>query len=85
MQYILAVIYGTPSMPGKFIPDENARKQVLGATTSFLDDKPKLELTMVLILDGSSEIGAQERSKICYLICLRHLIRSRSNFSSEKT
>ena len=32
---------------------------------------------MVLILDGNSEIGAHVGSNICYLICLRHLIRSR--------
>ena len=34
--------------------------------------------TMVLILDGNSEIVAHVRSKHCYLICLRHLIRSRT-------
>ena len=34
--------------------------------------------TMVLILDGNSEIGAQVRSNLCYLIWLRHLIRSRA-------
>jgi len=33
---------------------------------------------MVLILDGNSEIGAHVRSKPCYLICLRHLIRSKA-------
>ena len=32
---------------------------------------------MVLILDGSSEIGAQMRSNLWYLNCWRHLIRSR--------
>ena len=31
---------------------------------------------MVLILDGILEIGAQARSNLCYLISLRHLIRS---------
>ena len=30
-----------------------------------------------LILDGNSEIGAHVRSILCYLIYLRHLIRSR--------
>ena len=51
----------------------------------------------VLILDGNSEhvthpwrkMGAQVRSNLCYLICLRHLIRSREEahliFSSKKT
>ena len=34
---------------------------------------------MVLILVGNSEIGAHVLwSKLCYLICLRHLIRSRA-------
>ena len=32
---------------------------------------------MVLILDGNSEKGAYVRSNLCYLICLRHFIRSR--------
>ena len=31
---------------------------------------------MVLILDDNLEIGANVRSNLCYLICLRHLIRS---------
>ena len=33
---------------------------------------------MVLIWNGNCEIGAQVRGSICYLICLRHLIRSRT-------
>ena len=33
---------------------------------------------MVLILNFNSVIGAHVRSTICYLICLRHLIRSRT-------
>ena len=32
---------------------------------------------MVLMLDGNSKIGAPVRSNFCYLICLRHLLRSR--------
>ena len=39
-------------------------------------------------LDGNPEIGAHVRSNLCYLICLRHLIRSRAvtrYFLSEKT
>ena len=32
---------------------------------------------MVFIYDGNSEIGAQVRSNLCYLIYLRHLMRSR--------
>ena len=35
------------------------------------------KITMVLILGGNSEIGAHSRRSLCYLICLRHLIRSR--------
>ena len=46
-------------------------------------------LTMVLILDGNPEIGAHVRSNLCYLICLRHLIKysgHKSDFVfSEKT
>jgi len=34
-------------------------------------------MTMVLILNGNSEIGTHVKSNLCYLICLRHLIRSR--------
>ena len=33
---------------------------------------------MVLILDGNSEIGAHLSSNLCYLICVRHLFRSRA-------
>ena len=33
---------------------------------------------MVLICDGNSEIGAHVESNLCYLICLRHLIRSKA-------
>ena len=42
-------------------------------------------ICMVLIIDGNSEIGAHIKSKLCYLICIRHLIRPRTvsyrNFS----
>ena len=34
--------------------------------------------TMVLISDGKSERGARVRSNLCYLICLRQLVRSRA-------
>ena len=44
---------------------------------------------MVLILDSISEIGAHGLSGLGYLICLRHLVRTRSVtnliFISEKT
>ena len=33
---------------------------------------------MVLVLDCQSEIGALVRSDLAYLICLRHLLRSRT-------
>ena len=36
------------------------------------------EWSMELILDGNPEVGAQVRNILCYLICLRHLIRSRA-------
>ena len=37
---------------------------------------------MVLILDGKSEIGVHIMSNLCYLVSLRHLIRSRTNSKS---
>ena len=33
--------------------------------------------TMVIIFDGNSEIGARVRSNLYFLICVKHLIRSR--------
>ena len=36
------------------------------------------ERTMVLIVLGNSEIGAQESTEFCYLIYIRHLNRSRA-------
>ena len=33
---------------------------------------------MALILDGNAEIVVHARSNLCYLICLRHLIRSKA-------
>ena len=38
---------------------------------------------MVLILDGSSEIGAHVRMSLCYLICLRHSIENWVNKVSQ--
>ena len=37
-----------------------------------------LDLLMVPLLDGNSEIGEHVRSILCYLNCIRHLIRSRA-------
>ena len=34
-------------------------------------------LVMALVLDGNSEMVAHVRSNVSYLICLRHLIRSK--------
>ena len=34
--------------------------------------------TMLLILDGNSEIGTHVTSNLCYLACLKYLIRSRA-------
>ena len=45
-----------------------------GAGTS----RTYVQTPMVLISDGNLEIGAHVRSNICYLICLRNLIRSRA-------
>ena len=36
------------------------------------------QITMILISDGNSEMGAYVRSNLYYSICLRHFIRSRS-------
>ena len=40
--------------------------------------RPKICPSMALILDGISEIGANVGRNLSYLICLRHLIRSRA-------
>ena len=61
-----------------------------GFTFIFLSDcQRKICLSQVLMLDGNSELVAYVNRNICYLICLRHLIRSREVtngiFSSEKT
>ena len=42
------------------------------------DMKPETAMTIALILDGSSELGVHVRSNLCWLICLKHLIRSRA-------
>ena len=39
---------------------------------------------MVLILDGNTKMGVSARSNLCYLICVRHLNRSRENFSPKR-
>ena len=36
------------------------------------------ENLMVLIIDGNSEIGTHVRNNLCYLNCLRHLLRWRA-------
>ena len=49
----------------------------------------RFKLLMVRIVDGNSEINAHVGNNFCYLICLRHLIRSNSftnrAFFSKKT
>ena len=47
---------------------------------------PELYPAIVLMLDGSSEVGAHVRSILCYLNCLRYLITTTANriFVSEK-
>ena len=56
--------------------------QELGEGTETLGTWAKqylnLHPSLVLILDGSSEIGTHVISDLCYLICLWHLIRSRA-------
>ena len=37
-----------------------------------------LALNMVFVLDGNSEIVAHVRSNLCYLIRIRHLIKSKT-------
>ena len=37
----------------------------------------KIIRVMVLILDGTTEIGAHKTGNLCHMICLRHLIRWR--------
>ena len=48
-----------------------------------------LSITPMVLILGNSEIGAHVKSSLCYLICLRHLIRSRAItsqiFFSKKT
>ena len=55
---------------------------IISATLWFMHEVNKLSVLkvtiMVLILDGNSEIGAQVRSNLCVLTCLRHVIRSRA-------
>ena len=66
---------------------------IISATLWFMHEVNKLSVLkvtiMVLILDGNSEIGAQVRSNLCYLICLKHLIRNKAVSNrvifSEKT
>ena len=40
--------------------------------------RKKSDKNIVLILDGKSEIGPHVGSNLCYLICIRHLIRSKA-------
>ena len=55
----------------------------------FKSDSKYCREFIVLILYGNSEIGAHVRNNLCYLIRLRHLIRSRAVthlvFFSENT
>ena len=41
-------------------------------------------ISVVFILDGNLEIGAHVRSNLCYLTCLRHLIRSKAVTNRKK-
>ena len=58
-------------LPGNFLEQE-----MISCNTCLIFDILILSpQQIILILDGSSEIGAQVRSTLCYLICLKQLIR----------
>ena len=40
---------------------------------------------IVFIIDGNSKIGVHVRTNLCYIICLRNLIRSRAATNPKKT
>ena len=69
-----------------YIKALGSRSSVLpgsGSIFSHESDPPhwfnrRVEKIIVLIIEGNSVIGARERSNLCYLICLRQLIRSRA-------
>ena len=48
------------------------------ATNFFFKVLQHMVRSMVLLLDGISEIGAHARTNLCYFSCLRHSIRSRA-------
>ena len=48
------------------------------STTYTLSNLFSSLISMVFLLDGNSVIGAHVESNLCYLKCLRHLIRSRA-------
>ena len=60
-------------MPSRLC-DSNLQRQ-----TDIVDNRNRNNVhCMVLKSDGNSEIGAHIRINLSYLICLRHLIKSRS-------
>ena len=55
------------------------RKARNGLYCAGFHDCPAANLyTIVVVIDGNLEIGSHERKNLCYLICLRSLIRSRA-------
>ena len=64
----------------------NGLDDVSSSALNLEEAKPAREIqlswSMVLKLDGNSEIGAHVRSNFCYLIRLMHLTRSRIGFFS---
>ena len=67
-------------MPDALSRDKKNSKLIFGINSTNLQmSQPltKFGSTMMLTSDGNLEIGAYVRSDVCYLICVRHLIRSR--------
>ena len=55
-----------------------SRVNILNDTNMLVKGEMRSHVVMVLMLDGSSGISAHVWNNIFYLICLRHLIRSRA-------
>ena len=59
---------------GVFIRSYDNPRCCLSKSIFFKNRSRSSLITMVLILDGTSEIGAQVESNHCYVFCLRHVI-----------
>ena len=69
LQYIFALIYGTPSN----ITRKKAYAHAIGAELRILVEIVKIRIQT---WHGNAKIGAHVWSTLGYLICLRHLFRS---------